>query len=157
GKMRRAVAVVAALALPAGAAAQALNGNADWGYSRSAYRTGTSTTEDGAFTQAYTLAYSSVLWDPRFAIYSGELTFNRNALTFGSDVSRSEQTGFNGTASLFSMRPFRLSLHANRSIGGESSNYPESSLMRDGLNLAPGAAPELQTGRSDYGASWVLV
>jgi len=144
------------LGMPAGVAAQALNGNAEWGYSHSAYRSGSDVTEDGAFTQAYTLGYASALWDPRFAIYSGELTFNRNALTFGNDASTSEQTGFNGTASLFSNRPFRLSLHGNRSVGGESANYPESSLMRSGLNLTPGATPELQIGRSEYGASWVV-
>ena len=155
--MRRiAVLLCLTLASPLPVAAQSVNGNADWGYSHSAYRTGTATTEDGAFTQAYTLGYASALWDPRFAIYSGELTFNRNALTFGSETSRSQQTGFNATASLFSMRPFRMSLHANRAVGGESANYPESSLMRDGLTLTPGAAPELQTGRSDYGGSWVL-
>jgi len=90
--------------MPPAAAAQSLNGNADWGYSRSAYRTGADTSEDGAFTQAYTLAYSSSLWDPRFAVYSGGVTFNRNALTFGGDDSRSDQTGFNAAASLFSMR-----------------------------------------------------
>jgi len=155
--MKRAALVLLVLASPAGAAAQSLNGNADWGYSRSAYRTGTAVTEDGAFTQAYTLGYSSTLWDPRFAIYSGELTFNRNALMFGTEESKSAQTGFNATASLFSMRPFRLSLHANRSVGGESANYPESSLMREGLSLTPGVTPELQTGRSEYGASWVNV
>jgi len=153
---RIAVLLCLALASPAPVAAQSLNGNADWGYSRSAYRAGSETTEDGAFTQAYTLGYASSLWDPRFAIYSGELTFNRNALTFGSEASRSQQTGFNTTASLFSMRPFRMSLHASRAVGGESANYPESSLMRGGLTLTPGAAPELQTGRSEYGGNWVL-
>ena len=155
--MRRIAALLSlALASPGPVAAQSLNGNADWGYSHSSYRTGSDTTEDGAFTQAYTLGYASSLWDPRFAIYSGELTFNRNALDFGSETSRSQQTGFNTTASLFSMRPFRMSVHANRAVGGESANYPESSLSRGGLTLTPGAAPELQTERSDYGGSWVL-
>src|SRR5262249_10865655 len=125
------------------AAAQSVSGNADWGYARAAYRTESSTTEDGAFTQAYTLGYSSSLWDPRFAIYSGGLTFNRNALSFGSDTSQSEQTGFNAAASLFSMRPFRLSLHANRAVGGESANYPASSGLRSGLAVPIGVVPEL--------------
>jgi hypothetical protein len=141
---------------PAAAAAQSLNGNADWGYSRSAYRTGSDTTADGAFTQAYTLAYSSSLWDPRFAVYSGGVTFNRNALTFGGEDSRSDQTGFNAAASLFSMRPFRLALHASRAVGSESANYPASSQLRSGLPTVAGALPELATGQSEYGLNWVL-
>ena len=93
--MKRGATVCCLVLMPVAAAAQSLNGNADWGYARSAYRTGSDTTEDGAFTQAYTLAYSSSLWDPRFAVYSGGVTFNRNALSFGGDDSRSDQTGFN--------------------------------------------------------------
>src|SRR5262249_31167978 len=131
-------------------------GNADWGYARSAYRTGADTREDGAFTQAYTLAYPSSLWDPRFAVYSGGVTFNRNALTFGSEDSRSDQTGFTAAASLFSMRPFRLAVHANRAVGAESANYPASSQLRGGLPSAPGALPELGTAQSEYGLNWVL-
>ena len=142
--------------MPAAAAGQSLNGNADWGYSRSAYRTGSETTEDGAFTQAYTLAYSSSLWDPRFAVYSGGVTFNRNALSFGGDDSRSDQTGFNAAASLFSMRPFRLAVHASRAVGSESANYPASSQLRSGLPAIAGALPELGTAQSEYGLNWVL-
>ncbi|HMF94751.1 MAG TPA: hypothetical protein VKE96_10675 [Vicinamibacterales bacterium] len=152
----RAVLCCVVLMLPAAAGAQSLNGNADWGYARSAYRTGSDTREDGAFTQAYTLAYSSSLWDPRFAVYSGGVTFNRNALTFGSEDSRSDQTGFNAAASLFSMRPFRLAVHANRAVGAESANYPASSQLRGGLASAPGALPELGTAQSEYGLNWVL-
>ena len=152
----RSVLCCVVLLSPAGAAAQSLNGNADWGYARSAYRTGSETREDGAFTQAYTLAYSSALWDPRFAVYSAGVTFNRNALTFGAEHSRADQTGFNAAASLFSMRPFRLAVHANRAVGAESANYPASSQLRGGLPTAPGALTELGTAQSQYGLNWVL-
>ncbi|HKB09034.1 MAG TPA: hypothetical protein VKD69_00215 [Vicinamibacterales bacterium] len=156
--MNRLVMLIAvALLTPAAALAQSLNGNADWGYVRSGYRTGSETTEDGAFTQAYTLAYSSSLWDPRFAVYSGGVTFNRNALSFGANDSRSQQTGFNAAASLFSMRPFRLAVHANRAVGAETANYPASSALRAGLEPTPGATPgELATAQSEYGVNWVL-
>jgi hypothetical protein len=96
------------------------------------------------------------LWDPRFAVYSGGVTFNRNALTFGGEDSRSDQTGFNAAASLFSMRPFRLALHASRAVGSESANYPASSQLRSGLPTVAGALPELATGQSEYGLNWVL-
>src|SRR5262249_53791491 len=142
---------------PIAASAQTVNGEADWGYSRSTFRTGPDTTDDGSFTQSYRLGYASSFWDPRFALYSGELTFDKNALTFGSQASGTHQTGFNGAMSLFSQRPFRVALHGTRSTGAESANYPDAGLMRGGaLPLPPGASPELQTGRSAFGASAVV-
>src|SRR5262249_28122706 len=141
---------------PIAASAQTVNGEADWGYSRSTFRTGPDTTDDGSFTQSYRLGYASSFWDPRFALYSGELTFDRNALTFGSDTSGTHQTGFNGAMSLFSMRPVRVAVHATRSVGAGSGNYPEAGLTRGGLPLRAGASPELQIARSAFGASTVV-
>src|SRR5262249_60778014 len=102
------------------------------------------------------VAYSSALWYPRFPVYPGGPPFNRNALTFGSEDSRSDQTGFNAAASLFSMRPFRLAVHATRAVGAETANYPASSQLRSGLPTTPGALPELGTAQSEYGLNWVL-
>lgn len=145
------------LLCPALAAAQSLDGTVDWGYGRSTYDTGDQQTTNGSFTQAYTLGYRSVLWDPRFLTYAGEVTFNRNALTFGSEASSSQQTGFKTTANLFPTRPFRGSIRASRGFGGVSANYPESSTLRGGLALPAGSAPELKTANSEFGINWQLV
>lgn len=153
----RAVFPCVLLLVPVLTAAQSLDGTVDWGYGRSTFDTGRDQTGTGSFTQAYTLAYRSVLWDPRFVSYSGELTFNRNALTFGSDDSRSQQTGFKAAANLFATRPFRASIRASRGFGGESANYPESGALRGGFALPPGSTPELRTARSEFGVNWQLV
>ncbi|PYR91654.1 MAG: hypothetical protein DMF84_16105 [Acidobacteria bacterium] len=144
------------LLMPAAAAAQSVDGTVDWGYGRSTYETGDQQTTNASFTQAYTLGYRSILWDPRFLTYAGELTFNRNALTFGPDASSSQQTGFKGTANLFATRPFRGSISGSRGFGGESANYPESSTVRGGLTLPAGSAPELKTAKSEFGMNWQL-
>jgi hypothetical protein len=142
--------------VPVALAAQSIDGTADWGYGRSTYRTGDEQTTNSSFMQGYTLGYRSSFWDPRFLTYAGELTFNRNALTFGQDEGASKQTGFKVTANLFPSRPFRGSIHASRQIGGESANYPESSVVRSGLVLPAGSAPELRTERSEFGVNWQL-
>lgn len=134
-------------------AAQTLDGTVNWGYGRSSYVTENDETNNDTFTQAYTLGYRSVLWDPRFLTYAGELTFNKNALTFGSQASRSQQTGFKATANLFPLRPFRASIHGARGFGGESANYPESNGLRGGLALPAGVLPELRTAKSEFGVS----
>jgi len=142
--------------VPVVLAAQSIDGTADWGYGRSTYRTGDEQTTNSSFMQGYTLGYRSSFWDPRFLTYAGELTFNRNALTFGQDEGASEQTGFKVTANLFPTRTFRASIHGSRQIGGESANYPESSAVRGGLVLAAGSTPELRTERSEFGVNWQL-
>jgi hypothetical protein len=144
------------LLMPAIAAAQSLDGTIDWGYGRSTYDTGDQQTTNGSFTQAYTLGYRSTFWDPRFLTYAGEVTFNRNALTFGQEASSSQQTGFKATANLFPTRPFRGSIRGSRGFGGETANYPESSTLRGGLALPAGSAPELKTARSEFGINWQL-
>src|SRR2546422_2255431 len=101
------------LLLPALLAAQTVDGAADWGWGRSTYRTGDDQTNNGSFTQGYTLGYHSVFWDPRFLTYAGELTFNKNALTFGQQASLSQQTGFKASANLFATRPFHGSIRAS--------------------------------------------
>jgi hypothetical protein len=142
--------------VPAGAAAQSIDGGADWGYGASTYDASGERTSNSSFTQGYTVGYRSVLWDPRFLTYAGELTFNKNALTFGSEAGASHQTGFKANASLFATRPFRGSLHASRSFGSESANYPESGGVRGGLVLPVGTTPELRTARSEFGMNWQL-
>jgi len=142
------------LCLPAVLAAQTIDGSADWGWGRSMYRTGDQETTDGSFTQGYTVGYRSAFWDPRFLTYMGELTFNKNALTFGQQDSLSQQTGFKLSANLFASRPFHGSIHAARGIGDESANYPQSVAERSGLTLPPGSAPELRLGRSEFGVNW---
>jgi hypothetical protein len=146
----------ALLFVPAVLAAQTVDGAADWGWGRSMYRTGDEESTNGSFTQAYTLGYRSVFWDPRFLTYSGELTFNKNALTFGQQDSLSQQTGFKASANLFASRPFHGSIHASRGFGGESGNYPQSSAERSGLTLPAGSVPELKIGRSEFGVNWQL-
>jgi hypothetical protein len=142
--------------VPVVLAAQSIDGTADWGYGQSTFRTGDAQTATSAFMQGYTLGYRSSFWDPRFLTYAGELTFNKNALTFGQDDSVSKQTGFKLAANLFPTRPFRASIHGSRQVGGESANYPESSAMRGGLALPAGSTPELRTERSEFGVSWQL-
>jgi hypothetical protein len=137
------------------AMAQTVNGTADWGYGRSTYRTGDEDTSNGSFTQAYTVGYNSVLWDPRFLTYSGELTFYRNALTFGNQDGKLRQTGYKLATSLFPARPFPLSIQASRTIGNETANYPTSSPLRGGLAL-PGDAVALRTRQSLFGVNWRL-
>jgi hypothetical protein len=137
-------------------AAQTIDGAADWGWGRSTFRTGDDQTNNEAFTQGYTLGYHSVIWDPRFMTYAGEVTFNKNALTFGQQASLSQQTGFKVSANLFASRPFRGSIHASRGFGGESANYPQSIVGRSGLTLPPGSVPELRIGRSEFGMNWQL-
>ena len=144
------------LLVPVLAAAQAVDGEADWGYGRTTYDAGGEHTSSGSFTQGYTLGYRSILWDPRFLTYVGELTFNRNALTFGPQSGASHQTGFKASANLFPTRPFRASVHGSRAFGADSANYPASTSLRGGFGLPPGAAPELRTGRSEYGVNWQL-
>src|SRR5919198_6590343 len=144
------------LLVPVALAAQSVNGTADWGYGRSTYRTGDEQTTNSSFMQGYTVGYRSSFWDPRLLTYAGELTFNRNALTYGQEEGASKQTGFKVTANLFPSRPFRGSIHGSRQIGGESANYPESSTVRSGLVLPAGSAPELRTERSEFGVNWQL-
>src|SRR5262249_8028634 len=105
---------------------------------------------------SYTLGYRSVLWDPRFLTYSGALTFNRNALSLDSEANASQQTGFKANASLFPTRPFRGTFRGSRSVGADSASYPESGLVRSGLSLPPGLAPELRTGSSELGMNLQL-
>jgi len=150
------IAVVLWLFLPSVLAAQTIDGAADWGWGRSMYRTGDQQTTNGEFTQAYTLGYRSAFWDPRFITYNGEVTFNKNALTFGEQDSLSRQTGFRLSTNLFATRPFHGSIHAARGIGAESANYPQSITERSGLTLPPGAVPELRTGRSEFGINWQM-
>ena len=142
------------LFVPAVLVAQTIDGAADWGWGRSTYRTGDEETANGSFTQGYTLGYRSAFWDPRFLMYTGELTFNKNALTFGQQASLSQQTGFKASANLFATRPFHGSIHASRGFGGESANYPQSITERSGLTLPPGSTPELRIGRSEFGVNW---
>ena len=144
------------LFVPAVLAAQTVDGAADWGWGRSMYRTGDEESTNGSFTQAYTLGYRSIFWDPRFLTYTGELTFNKNALTFGQQDSLSKQTGFKLAANLFASRPFHGSIHASRGFGNESGNYPQSTAERSGLTLPAGSVPELKVGRSEFGVNWQL-
>jgi hypothetical protein len=147
------------LLVPAELAAQTVDGAADWGWGHSTYGTGDERTTNRTFTQGYTLGYRSVFWDPRFVTYMGELTFNRNALTFGqqaSHASLSRQTGFRTSANLFAARPFQGSIHAARGIGAESASHPQSILERSGLTLPPGSVPELSVGRAEFGTKWQL-
>jgi len=144
------------LFIPAVLAAQTIDGAADWGWGRSMYRTGDEQTTNGSFTQGYTLGYRSAFWDPRFITYTGELTFNKNALTFGQQDSLSQQTGFKFSTNLFATRPFHGSIHASRGFGAESANYPQSVTERSGLTLPPGSAPELRVGRSEFGINWQM-
>jgi len=150
------VACVLLLLVPGLVAAQTLDGGADWGYGRSTYNTSGDQTTNESFIQAYTLGYRSVLWDPRFLTYTGELTFNRNTLTFGPEEGKSQQTGFKASASLFPTRPFRGSLHASRGFGDQSGNLPDSTSARSGLALEPGAAPELRIERTEFGGNWQI-
>src|SRR5262249_61294193 len=83
-------------------------------------------------------------------------TRTRIVLTLHTKDIRPNKTGSSPSASLFSMRPFRLAVHANRAVGAESANYPASSQLRGGLPSAPGALPELGTAQSEYGLNWVL-
>jgi len=144
------------LFVPAVLEAQSVDGVADWGWGRSMYRTGDEESTNGSFTQAYTLGYRSIFWDPRFLTYTGELTFNKNALSFGQQDSLSQQTGFKLAANLFASRPFHGSIHALRGFGGESGNYPQSTAERSGLTLPAGSVPELKVGRSEFGVNWQL-
>src|SRR5688572_14370526 len=139
---------------PSFAAAQAVNGSADWGYGRSTSRTGDQVTENDSFTQAYTVGYQSIVWDPRFLTYSGELTFHRNALSFGPQDGASRQTGFKASATLFPARHFPLSVNASRAIGGETANYPATNPIRGGLALPTGDVSSLKTGQSALGINW---
>jgi hypothetical protein len=142
------------LVVPAVSVAQTIDGAADWGWGRSMYGTGDERTTNGAFTQGYTLGYRSAFWDPRFLTYTGELTFNRNALMFGQQGSLSQQTGFKASANLFATRPFHGSIHTSRGTGAESASYPQSTVERSGLTLPPGSVPELNVGRSEFGINW---
>jgi hypothetical protein len=144
------------LLVPVVLAAQTIDGAADWGWGRSMFRTGDDQSNNGSFTQGYTLGYHSIFWDPRFLTYAGELTFNKNALTFGQQDSLSQQTGFKASANLFATRPFHGSIHASRGFGAESANYPQSITERSGLTLPPGSVPELRVGRSEFGINWQL-
>lgn len=154
--MRSACLTCILLLAAAPAVAQTVNGTADWGYGRSTFRTGDQDTTNGSFTQGYTVGYNSVLWDPRFLTYSSELTFQRNALTFGKQDGRLRQIGYKLATSLFPARPFPLSIQASRTIGNESANYPVSSPLRGGLALAPGDAIALKTSQSSFGVNWRL-
>jgi len=146
--------LIVTLLVPPPAAAQAINGSADWGYGHSVTRTGDEKTEDGSFTQAYTIGYQSVLWDPRFLTYGGELTFNRNTLQFGEREGVSRNTGFKASATLFPARPFPLSVQAMRSAGAEDANYPLSNPIRGGIAFTPGAVAALTTGQSSTSVNW---
>src|SRR5918995_6201410 len=139
---------------PSFAAAQAVNGSADFGYGRSTSRTGDQVTENDSFTQAYTVGYQSIVWDPRFLTYAGELTFHRNALSFGPQDGASRQTGYKASASLFPARHFPLSVNASRTLGGETANYPTSNPIRGGLALPAGEMSSLKTGQSALGVNW---
>lgn len=152
----RAAFLLILLITPSVVAAQAVNGSADWGYARSTLRTDDQATANDAFTQAYTVGYQSVLWDPRFLTYSGELTFHKNALSFDTQRGASRATGFKASSTLFPARPFPLSVQASRSAGAETGNYPISNPIRGGLTLSPGDIGMSQTGQSAVGVNWQL-
>lgn len=145
------------LAFPIQAAAQAVNGMADWTYGHSAIDAGEQSTMNKSFAQNYTIGYRSIVWDPRFLQYTAELTFQKIGLTFGRQEGRSGNTGYKLGASLFQARPFPLSISASRSFGGESGNFPTAMPVRGGLVLPPGTAmPQFKTRVSTLGVNWQL-
>ena len=143
--------------MPAVASAQSLTGLADWSYARNTTSGGGSSTTNGSFTQTYTAAYRSVLWDPRFMRYDGELTLRRQSMNLNDQNGRLSDTGYRFGATLFNGRPFPLSVSALRSFGLESGNLPSGNALRGGLVLpTSGEMPELNTRTTSAGVQWQL-
>ncbi len=145
------------LLLPGVAAAQGISGSADWTYGRNRTSGGGSTNTSGTFTQTYTAGYRSVLWDPRFMQYEGELTFRRLSMDVNDQNGRLSDTAYRFGATLFNARPFPLIVSALRSFGLESGNVPRGNALRGGLALpATGEMPELSTRTTSSSVLWQL-
>lgn len=156
--MRRlALSVALLLAMPATGTAQALSGLADWTYTRNTTSGGGSGTTNGSFTQTYTGTYRSVLWDPRFMRYEGELSLRRQSMNLNEQNGRLSDTGYRFGATLFNGRPFPLQVSTLRSFGLESGNLPSGNALRGGLILpASGEIPELNTRTTASTVQWQL-
>jgi hypothetical protein len=147
--------------MPALACAQAVSGVAEWTVANG------SSTSDGkpysnqSFWQRYTVAFNSVLLDPRFVKYNADVTFRTNGLTFGapedSRSGRANDLGYNIGAELFPARPFPFVIQASRSTLLESGDYPSSNGIRGGIVTPPDEArPDFRTRNKALAMSWLL-
>lgn len=143
------------LLLPAAGAAQGISGSADWTYARNTTSGGGTTNASGTFTQTYTAGYRSVLWDPRFMQYEGELTLRRMSLSLNDQDGRLSDTAYRFGATLFNAGPFPLAVSALRSFGLESGNLPSGNALRGGLVLpGTGEMPELNARTTSSSVLW---
>lgn len=144
------------LVMSGAAHAQSISGSADWTYGRNTTTSGETNTS-GTFAQTYTAGYRSILWDPRFMQYEGELTFRRLSMDLNDRNGRLSDMAYRFGATLFNARPFPLSVSALRSFGLESGSLPSGNALRGGLVLpATGEMPELNTRTTTSSVLWQL-
>jgi hypothetical protein len=159
--VRRLLVMLALLAMPAGAAAQVVNGLAEWTVSRGTVASDTDENRNNSFWQNYTVGYSAPLFDPRLMTYTGELSFRTSSQTTGSSGAlqhgyRSD-TGYKLGASLFPRRPFPLTLQLSRGVNNESGNYPSSSAVRGGIVVPQNEpVPDFRTLSTSRYIGWQL-
>jgi len=153
--------VCLALAGSAPATAQSLYGQIDLVVYRATTDFGGTKGFNNLFTQAYTVGYQSVLWDPRLGDYLAEVTFLRSNMRTSEQDGDSNNFGFNLGANLFPNRPFPLSITATRATGATSPQFPGldyGSVGTGGVALPPGYVPDrYSTKLSTFDVNWKLV
>jgi len=143
--------------IAAPARAQQVTGMAEWVVSRGSMTSDDDKQPNNIFSQSYSLGYRSVLWDPRFLQYNGEVTFRTNAMTFGSQDGRAKDLGFKFGVNLFPERPFPLSVQFLRNGISESGDLQSASAIRGGLPVPPGEPlPDFFTRNSALQVNWAL-
>jgi len=149
--------------LPAAAAAQTVNGVAEWTAVRGTDVSDSRTSTNNAVWQLYSLGYEAPFIDPRLLKYNTSISFRSNSLDLGGDQRQTQTHGAQGGlgyalgASLFPTRPFPFFIQASRDIINETSGYPSSSSSRAGLVLpADTPVPDFQTTTRSLNAGWQL-
>ena len=136
--------LVAAVALPAGAAAQStVSGSAELTVAQTDNITDGQASSNGAFWQNYSLGFHSSLMDPRILKYDTEVTFRTNQLTAaGSNVAdqrgRQNDLGFRLGVFALPSGSFPFFVQASRVFTGSNG---ELALANSRGGLAPPTGP----------------
>jgi hypothetical protein len=159
--VRPALLACAAALLPSIAAAQTLNGAAEWSITRGTSESAGQPYDNDNLWQRYTVGYQAPLLDPRFIKYDTEVSFLTNSLSYGPAESTREghqsTVGYKLGALMFPARPFPFSIQASRDTVGESGDYPSTGGIRGGIVVPNGAAlPEFRTRNKSLSAGWQL-
>jgi len=158
---RRAGLACACVLFPALACAQSVSGLAEWTAASGSNTSDGEPYSNQSFWQRYSVAFSSVVLDPRLMKYNADFTFRTNGLSFGSPDDlrrgRSNDVGYDIGAELFPASPFPFAIQASRSTILESGDYPSSNGIRGGIVIPPDEArPDFRTRNNALGMSWLF-